>query len=345
MIEPITKKLILEEEQLPEGLGKLFFEVDERPLYWEVSSPFTVNPDVKLCEPNFYAIVDMEKNTVFSAVTQGYLLITNKEAYDFGKEIGRRLFHLENDGDLKSIHAELSTNRAVCMIDLRRKIDLCQPLMNEGWCAFMRIVNSYNKTRKLEYIIGFYNVEHKYGFLDNSIAISANTAHYSKFGSYQMDIIRQIKEKGYNVEQVELYFLSKIEALRKIPISKESILPMFCHVFGITKTKVAQPQRDSLINTKDYIEEHAAAYTDKYGQNAYALLNVFADYEYKYDASSLRFLLRKDQFKLGKWVDDLINASKAPTFSITRYISEKAHEAAEWLRTLNEEKSNTPYQN
>lgn len=114
---------------------------------------------------------------------------------------------------------------------------------------------------------------------------------------------------------------------------------MFCRVFGIKKTKVNTTLKESLIKTKDFIEEQAKFFTEQYDKNAYALLNVFAEYEYKFDSSSLHFLLKNDQFKLGKWVDDLILESKKDNFNIMRYIGDSAADAAEWLRTLDQQPS------
>lgn len=333
-LTPHNMRIVINEKDLPGRLEELFFPVQLRLLYWEEEPPLMGPVHVKECDPAFFGVLDVDKSRIFAAVTQGYLLITNQVAYNFGCEIAQILFHTESKDDIKCIHAELSSNRAVCQIDLRSKLDIGQPLMNEGWCFFMRVINSYNKTKKLEYIVGFFNVAHGYGFLDNTIAISANTAHYNQFRSYQMDIWKQIKEKEHVIKQLELTFLSKISTLKQLLISKESILPMFCKVFGIKKTNINSPQHQSLIDTKNYIEKQATDLTQQYGQNAYALLNVFAEYEYKYDTNSLRFLLRQDQFKLGKWVDDLIVNSKAADFSLYNYIGKEAYDAAEWLRTL-----------
>lgn len=328
-------RLIVEEDELPERLLMFFFPVEAKPLYWEEEPEFMGKHKLNLCDPLSFAIVDMERKKVFAPVSKSYLLITNKEAYEFGFEIGEMLFHLESKDDFKCVHAVLSANRAVCHIDMCRKIDLAQPHINDDWCSYMRITNSYNRTKKLEYVIGFYNVKHGYGFLDDSIAISANMAHYSKFNSYKQNIIKQIKSRKYSIDQVEQNFIKKMTALRNITLSKESILPMFCRVFGIHKTKnINVSEKEGLKSTKNFIEDKATLYTNQYDQNAYALLNVFAEYEYQYDYSSLRFLLKSDQFKLGKWVDDLIEKSKSESFSIIKYIGEEASNAAEWLRTL-----------
>ena len=327
-------RLVITEKNVPKELQRLFFPVGKMRLFWEEQPEFMGMHSIFPCDPPFYAIVDMERRKVFAAVTQAYLLITNREAYQFGFAIAKMLFLLNDEDDFKCIHAELSGNRAVCQMDLCRKIDMAQPHINDDWCSFMRIINSYNKTKKLEYVVGFYNVKHGFGFLDNTIAISANTAHYNRFTSYKEDIIKQIKANQYNIDKVEKNFMKKMFALHDITLSKESVLPMFCRVFGIKKTNITDSQKDNLIKTKDYIESKAAYFTNLYGQNAYALLNVFAEYEYQYDSSSLRFLLKSDQFKLGKWVDDLIEESGKEGFSIIKYIGDKASEAAEWLRTL-----------
>lgn len=311
---------------------KLFFPVDRRPLFWQ---PVNESSDrLKKCIPYFYAIVDLEREYVFSTVTSTYSLVSNEEAYKFGVYLAKKLLHIENNEDLKCIRATLTANRARCSMDICRFTDYFQPLMNEGWYSFLSIENSYNKTKCVEYSVGFYNEKYEYGLPFFGLSINTKNTHEVSWEYIQKKIIKKIDKESINIEWIEQSFYNKIKALKNIPISKENILPMYCRIFNIDrKWLIKNSDNKDLAAMKDYIDKSADELTEHYGQNAYALLNVLADIQYEYYDPRYKFTFIKNKNTLGKWVDEFIKESTKPDFSLSKYIGEPAMDAADWLRT------------
>lgn len=310
-----------------------FFPVEKRSLFWQSGN---IKEGIKILpvRPKFYAIVDMERQWVFSTVTEDYQLITNEDAYNLGVEISQNIFHIENPTDLKCVYAVLSPNRAKCRMDLCRFTDFFQPLMNEGWFSFLSIENSYNKTKCLEYNIGFYNAEREYGFNLYGLGIKTKNPHSFSWRAIKKSIYKELDKQRYNIEWIEQNFYHKIQQLKNLSISKENILPMFCRVFGLTRTYLIRNSNSSFLKRiKSMIEGTANNMTELYGQNAYALLNVFAEFQYQYFIPSSNAMLSGNSKSLGKWVDELIEASQKEDFSLSRFIGNEAMYAADWYRT------------
>lgn len=312
---------------------KFFFPVEKRNLYWQ-SGDLSKGLKISPVRPRFWAIVDLEKEWVFSTVTDDYVLITNKQAYDFGIEICKYLFHVENNEDLKCIRATLSWNRASCRIDLCRFVDFYQPLLNEGWYSFLSIENSYNKTKCLEYNLGFYNREQDYGFGLYGVGFKAKRPHSSSMKAIRKSFYKEIDEKKYNIEWIEESFYKKIQQLKGISISKENMLAMFCRVFEINSKNIKKNGETyrAAKEIKKLVDKSSIEFTRKHGQNAYALLNIFANFQYRYYYPKLGYSLFGPNVILGKWVDDLLSASGKENFSLVDYIGSEAIKAAEWLR-------------
>jgi hypothetical protein len=71
------------------------------------------------------------------------------------------------------------------------------------------------------------------------------------------------------------------------------------------------------------------------GGNAYALFNVMTDYaSFPADFSENSVTVHNLQHRVGRWVDDFINAHAKDGFSLSKYIGEEAMDAAFYMETL-----------
>lgn len=145
------------------NLEDLFFDIELRPVYWETSEnvPFIKEnlwysqsrPQLAM---EYMALVDSKRKYLFSIFKRTYNPITYKEAYKVGLAIARSIF-MRNENDsyfqIKPFRIRLSKDRAVASVYMERDVDEKQPLLNYGWRAFLRIVNSYNGTKALNYTL------------------------------------------------------------------------------------------------------------------------------------------------------------------------------------------------
>lgn len=325
------------------SLKAAFFPVELCPLYWKGEAKENKPMDIfdiqgyNLC-PNHYAVVNMINGNVFACVTKNYALITNRQAYEvIGIHVACKVFGFQESIKFEANNVYMSKTKGECIIDYSRYIEKNQPGINDGWQAFIRMENSYNKTRKLSYTLGFMNLKEGAILSFNSLSISVDSAHTGALSTIIGNIDRQMyKKQSYKICEIEEHFQRKLQILRTLPVAKEDIFPLFCKIFNISK-----PQRDidkddqaALLLCCQFIETKAEEMVKKYGKNAYSLLLVFAGYANETNMASLYLYYDKAQASLGSWVDEYIEKAKEQDFSINQYIGQKAADTASWIRSL-----------
>lgn len=324
----------------PTSLETTFFPVELCPLYWE-GEALEKKPkgifetyNFNLC-PNHLAVVNMQNGYVFACVTKGYALITNKEAYqEIGNYVAMQIFGREESFFFQATNVYMSKTKGECIIDYARYIENNQPLINNGWQAFIRMENSYNNTRKLAYTIGFKNIHEDATLSFKTLSISIGTAHT---GNIYSALDRQFRRMNtFKIDEIELNFQKKINTLKYLPVAKEDIFPLFCKIFGIHKPskEVDEDKKAVFLSCYHFIEQKAEESVSKYGKNAYSLLLVFAGYANATNMANLNIYYDKAQASLGSWVDEYIEKASKPGFSISQFIGHKASDTASWIRSL-----------
>lgn len=324
----------------PTSLEETFFPVKLCPLYWEGEAQEKKPRDIfetsnfNIC-PNHSAVVNMQNGYVFTCVTKGYALITNKEAYEeIGNYVAMHIFGRNESYNFQATNVYMSKTKGECIIDYARYIENNQPLINNGWQAFIRMENSYNKTRKLAYTIGFKNIQENASLSFKTFSISVKTAHT---GNIYSALDQQFsKMNTFDIDEIEFNFQKKINTLKNLPVAKEDIFPLFCKIFEIHKPskEVDKDKKAVLLSCYQFIEHKAEETVSKYGKNAYSLLLVFAGYANATNMANLNIYHDKAQAALGSWVDEYIDKALKPGFSISQFIGQKASDTASWIRSL-----------
>lgn len=306
-----------------------FFPVDRCNVYWEeiVEVPTTLfDPPakkyIKHLDPDHFAIVDLQRNHVFSYVNPTYALFLNEDAYQLALELGNIFF--SKIEELVCIGLSLESKRAVCTMDLMRKTEILQPLINDGWCAFIRFINSYNQTKKLCYELGFYNQAHGYSIAFPNYSLEMDTRHTgSKEQMTEYILSKACKGNSWKIVNIENAFRQKIAKLKAISMNDFAMICVFCRIFDI---KISDDLSDSEIKELGKQLQYVRACINDmirfYGNNAYALMNVIADVIANGQIYSIRRNANSYQLRLGKWVDEFIEIDERGLNGIKDYIDE-----------------------
>ncbi len=103
-----------------------------------------------------FAVVDVNRNFVFAMVTKNYELITNEQAMTIGHECFQTVFEQTDVSEMKIYNTVMSKNRSICHVDyVHPKAQYNNYFEKESWTPFLRITNSYNRTRQLQFHLGF----------------------------------------------------------------------------------------------------------------------------------------------------------------------------------------------
>lgn len=310
----------------------LLFPVELRTLFWEKSNANLFNDNdayVVECKRHF-GVLDVDREELFAAVTDGYLLTTNEEAIGYGKRILQKLFvqYTNKESEIECLIARLSPNRAACELDLCRAIEKRQPLIDGSWIPFLRIRNSYNKTQTLQYIFGFQNVLFNIALLFKPLEMPH---YYTRKGlDEKINIWCSTLIHNEYIQTKIKSFAEKIQLLKDINLSRTLILALYCKYFKLLRHN--SNDDDEIKWTLNGIDIAISEISEHIGLNAETMLLVFARC---IEEEGDRYNLSSDQIKLGTWSDDLVEQLKTEgdRFSWYDYIGKEAFDTVSWYET------------
>ncbi len=297
--------------------------------------------------PEYKAVVDLDRRKMFAAVSDEYRLVTNKEAYQWAEPVIGSVFMHSNLKDFACFNVRMSSSRSNCCIDLIRKpsvdgLSCFYPFKDDPWIAFIRIVNSYNKTACLKYQLGFCRYICLNGVIFESKSVNYVFTHTkSSVGKdgISLKLASAASEQIGEIQTLEERFVKQLQKLREHVIPQSVVLALACKVFNLhlTRAKVLKMTDAEIQMARSFaakIKRDTKEYYSSFGANAYAAMNVLTDFaSYPEGMNGIRtapFL----QARAGAWMEDFSNESEKPNFRMTNYLGADAIEAATWYESL-----------
>ena len=91
---------------------------------------------------------------IFSIATEDYQLVSNAQAYELGRRTFALVFGDDARAGLQLFNATMSATRSWAHIDVTAEILAFEPRHGDRWIPFVRVTNSYNRSRALSFTIG-----------------------------------------------------------------------------------------------------------------------------------------------------------------------------------------------
>ena len=297
---------------------------------------------------NYKAVVDINRRHVFATVTDKYQLVKNEEAYNWAEPVVGAVFNHSQLKDFSCFNVRMTATRSSCCIDLIRKLEggnvvSFQPFDDDDpWTAFIRIINSYNKTSCLKYQLGFCRWICQNGMIFESKSVDFEFTHTKGFVS-EAHIGQQLadaaRERIGEIRSLEDQFIAKLQNLRKHAVPQSVMLALACKVFNLHLTreeaeKMSGAERKKAVSFVQKIKADTQEYYQQFGANAYAAMNVLTDFASYPKGLSGMNTVPVLQAKAGAWIDDFVVESEQPGFNMTNYLGVDAIEAATWYDSL-----------
>ena len=312
-------------------LEEAFFPVVEEPVNVEVF----MGQSKRI--PGYKAIVEQKTGKVFSVVSSKYQLLLNREAYELADIIIQAVFEGKKLCDFECVNILMPQTKGSCRIDLILPNYFNQLFgkKSESWTPFVRITNSYNRSLRLRYEIGFCRFICTNGviFGQRGISFSVNHTELTKLYS---SLVEEAKKKVGGIVSLWSEFEKKMVALQEISLPVSACLPIYCKAFDIkVKEKLTDDQKYILRLKAKQIMDAGKEYFKELGNNGYAMMNVLSDFaSFPEWTSSHANFVDGYQRKVGQWVDDFLAASKQQGFSLSKYIGEYYQNTAYTLESF-----------
>ena len=101
-----------------------------------------------------WAVVSDDRREIFSIVAEGYRLVSNLRAYELGRRAFTLVFGKDARAGLRLFHVTMPATRSWAHIDLTAEGLDFAPLGEDRWLPFLRVTNSYNRSRALAFAVG-----------------------------------------------------------------------------------------------------------------------------------------------------------------------------------------------
>lgn len=303
-----------------------FFPVALRPVFIEAVSKPQGTSDLFQEQyqqlPRHQAVVDLETGHTFAVVTDDYQLISNKKAYDFASSVMQEVFKLVTLDDMLCLNVTMPKMRSFCHIDLIHKNSTFEPWKDDRWTAFVRITNSYNRTRRLRYELGFCRWICLNGMIFGSKSVEISFAHTKGYDSE----LRRWQENLQSIKALEAQLTAQLQNLKRYHVPAKVMLPLACKTFDIQlnpKEQVKPKRAEELIAFRNQIIALSTEYFAEMGEHGYAALNVLTDYATRpvgvmAPESSMDSL----QHKAGDWMNDFVEQIQHREFTFEHYLAE-----------------------
>ncbi len=255
-------------------LDSVLFQVERRPLHIPTEE---AGAQTMRQIDRFEAIVDVETDYVFSVVSKDYHLITNERALELGALCFAEVFTESRIGNMELFNIVMPRTRSFCHVDYIQKEDTFEPWPGDKWSLFLRVTNSYNRTKLLRFSLGFCRWICTNGMIMGRQGISFRFQHT------RSDIGDDVSfESTYgDLEKLKGKFVDRLHSLRSITIPPNMVLPLVLKVLEIRvgDKDFDKPKRSArLIRFHKQIRFLIDKYLGEVGENAYALTNIITEY-------------------------------------------------------------------
>lgn len=271
--------------------------------------------------PRHLAVVDSVSDHAFAVVTEDYKLVTNKQAYEFAAEALKSVFDFTSLDDMACLNVTMPKSRSFCHIDLIHKGSDFEPWENDRWVPFVRITNSYNRTRRLRFEIGFCRWICLNGVIFGGKSVEMSFAHTKHF----QDSMHRWHENLGEIKALERLFIGKLHNLQRFHVPARWMLPLACKVFDIrlsSDTPIKPRRAEELLEFRKVITCLTGDYFSTMGEQGYAALNVLTDFaSHPVGVISPEAMMDGFQHKAGEWIDDFSMQIESRDFTFETYLA------------------------
>ena len=301
----------------------VFFPVELCRLYWESPDKRDIFGNLQTLCDDFYAVVDLEKEYVFATVTKEYELIPNHEAAELGFDLLAHLLHLPDSDSCYALQCWTTAKRSECEIDIVSDYDASLPLADEGWRPMVKVVNSYNKKRKLTFYLGICQVDAagalQGAFLVSGLTLELNSTHNASITTLRNTLFDRVDcNPDMDVRKILKSFEAKLANLEALSLTQRNMLALCGKIFGIQVARTAGEASEDYTKALAIIKEHVPM---KKGRgDARAFFTAMMAFASTCDKFTRRAQTAKSELLLGAWLDDFVKASSSSRFQLRKYI-------------------------
>ena len=310
------------------ALIEILFPVELRPIFLQLTQKETAQlltgGSSKNYEriPQFKAVVDVERNNVFSVVTERYRLVLNSEAIKLGQECFKTVFTEATAEAMQVFNIISPKSRSFCHVDYIHKGISFEPWQDDKWVPFLRVTNSYNRMKPLGFDVGFCRWICKNGLVLGEKSIRFRYVHTKG----EVGKTTEFRTTFGELKTLENQFIESLHNLKRFYVPKTVMLPMLLRAFKVrvTDSDLLKAKRlEQLLALRRVQISLTEKYFNDIGPNGYAALNVLTDFASRPEAYiSPENMVNQLQKRSGEWMAEFVTQLKRDDFNFDTYLGE-----------------------
>ena len=286
------------------------------------------------------AIVNTDSREVLSVVSDRYRLLENREALELARKCCIVAFPNTAPAHWSVFSVEAALTGSYCRMDLTHDGDVLgydwafSAETQDRWTPFVRVTNSYNRTRTFSVHFGFERWKCRNGMIDWESIIRIQCDHTGDIGKR---IERKIVEAKF--EHLASRFKRSLRPLGEKEVPVERFRSVILSVLQIHKPKgLPNDRQESWRNLEGYIDGVSGYFVKELGANAYALLNAITEFATRPPSADLLgySFVRRQRHTLqqlaGIWLAQFSGSLRRADFDLDAYLRDPSPSA---LRPLN----------
>jgi len=294
----------------------------------------------------YKALVNPDNGQVLSTVSDRYKVITNDDAYRIVKPIVAGFFGGGGIGDFECFNIHMPRSKASCRIDLTRKESIScsfEPVTGDKYVGFVRIVNSYNRTARLQLQIGFCRWICLNGCIFGANSYTIAIEHTDRMladPNFAQKVVALALESVGDLAVAEKNFANALAPLTRVQMTEPQMRALFCKVYGIGLTEssvkdLTEKKLENLIEVNRRLASLTASYREEFGSTAYAAFNVMSDFaSYPRGGQQHAVYTPSYQGRVGQWLQEFSSVASGNAFDLDEYIGDDNARSQVLLGTL-----------
>ncbi len=256
------------------ALKDIIFPISKAPVFAMIKG----KTDKYIRIPGKESLINSVSNNPLSVVSNDYELITNEQAYEYGKKCMQTLFGMEENSKIDLFNIIAPKSLSFCHIDLFANKSEFKFHTIEEYKPFVRVTNSYNAMFRLSFDVGFCRSICKNGVIFGEESIKFKFSHTRNF---KKEINFEVHKDGFEILLNK--FKCDIDVLLNHILPKEYIFPMFCKALSLNIDmdsaieEVNIKKLENLNKTKKFVDGLFSKYMGQIGDNYYALYNTLTE--------------------------------------------------------------------
>ena len=296
------------------GAGRADAEPAEDSPFFPVSKVRVSASDTGHRFGRHWAVASDDRREIFSIVTRDYRLVSNMQAYELGRQAFALVFGRDAAADLQLFNVTMPATRSWAHIDLTAGGLEFAPRADDKWLPFLRVTNSYNRSRALGFVVGVCRWICANGMIFGERAVKLKVAH-TTVGDLESRIAETFARRRFDVAACR----AKLARLTRLAVPAELFVAGMLEILELNvPARLPQPaaRRKAWTALGRHLDALGRKYRNDLGDTAYALVNAAS--EYAGDARApLMSPVRVDalQTRCGSWVDRVLGRPETPPAS------------------------------